>query len=154
VLLRIASVAAAALAVLIASEVGAASTASAATCSQRVIADWRDGHIDGTYGPRCLRAALRNLPEDLRIYGSAEEDITRALNKSLVKAETRRAASRTLASSRAPSGRPAAKRVAAAVATHVADSEDGFPFQTVLLAAAAALAAAAVAASIWRTRRR
>jgi hypothetical protein len=55
--------------------------ASAATCWQRVIDDWRDGRISGTYSPGCLRAAMRNLPEDLRVYGSAEEDITRVLTR-------------------------------------------------------------------------
>ena len=41
--------------------------------------DWRDGRIDGTYSVSCYQAALAQLPEDLRIYSSAESDIKRAL---------------------------------------------------------------------------
>jgi hypothetical protein len=41
--------------------------------------DWRDGRIDGTYSVECYQTALAQLPEDLRIYSSAESDIKRAL---------------------------------------------------------------------------
>src|SRR5437667_10668359 len=41
--------------------------------------DWRDGRIDGTYSVACYRIALAHLPEDVRIYSSAESDIKRAL---------------------------------------------------------------------------
>jgi hypothetical protein len=41
--------------------------------------DWRDGRIDGTYSVACYQTALAQLPEDLRIYSSAESDIKRAL---------------------------------------------------------------------------
>jgi hypothetical protein len=50
-----------------------------ATCVSRLLADWRDGRIDGTYSVGCYRAALAHLPEDVRIYSSAESDIKRAL---------------------------------------------------------------------------
>jgi len=48
-------------------------------CVSRLLADWRDGRIDGTYSVGCYRTALAHLPEDVRIYSSAESDITRAL---------------------------------------------------------------------------
>jgi hypothetical protein len=49
------------------------------SCASAVLNDWRDGRIDGTYSVACYQAALAQLPEDLRIYSSAESDIKRAL---------------------------------------------------------------------------
>jgi hypothetical protein len=55
-------------------------TASAQTgCGTRLLRDWSDGRIDGVYPVRCYHLALANMPEDLRIYSSAESDIKRAL---------------------------------------------------------------------------
>lgn len=56
-------------------------SAAAATpdCASRLLADWRDGRMDRVYPVDCYREALASLPEDLRIYSSAETDITRAL---------------------------------------------------------------------------
>jgi hypothetical protein len=54
-------------------------TASPGSCSRAVLADWSDGRIDREYPPACLREALRALPEDLRVYGTAQTDIHRAL---------------------------------------------------------------------------
>jgi len=48
-------------------------------CGWALLNDWRDGRIDGTYPVGCYQAALTELPEDLRIYSSAESDIKRAL---------------------------------------------------------------------------
>jgi hypothetical protein len=53
---------------------------AAAPCWRQVIADWsKDGRIDGTYAVTCYRAAVKQLPEDLRAYSSAPDDIDRAL---------------------------------------------------------------------------
>jgi len=49
------------------------------SCVAAVLNDWRDGRIDGIYSVGCYQAALAQLPEDLRIYSSAESDIKRAL---------------------------------------------------------------------------
>jgi hypothetical protein len=49
------------------------------SCASAVLNDWRDGRIDGTYSVACYQTALAQLPEDLRIYSSAESDIKRAL---------------------------------------------------------------------------
>jgi hypothetical protein len=49
------------------------------SCASALLDDWRDGRIDGTYSVSCYRTALAQLPEDLRIYSSAESDIERAL---------------------------------------------------------------------------
>jgi hypothetical protein len=48
-------------------------------CASRLLNDWRDGRFDHVYPVDCYRDALSSLPEDLRIYSSAETDITRAL---------------------------------------------------------------------------
>ena len=49
-------------------------------CGRDVLADWgKDGRIDRTYRETCYLAAIEALPEDLRAYTSAREDITRAL---------------------------------------------------------------------------
>jgi len=59
-------------------------TAGAAqSCGSRVVADWRDGRIDGTYPVACYREALAELPEDIRVYSSAQADITRALQRQI-----------------------------------------------------------------------
>jgi hypothetical protein len=65
-----------------------AGTAQASSCATRLVADWRDGRIDGTYPVACYRQALASMPEDVRVYSSARDDITRALQDRL---ETRSA---------------------------------------------------------------
>ena len=50
-----------------------------AGCGGTLLKDWSDGRIDRVYPVRCYRLALANMPEDLRIYSSAESDIKRAL---------------------------------------------------------------------------
>jgi hypothetical protein len=49
------------------------------SCASKLLGDWRDGRIDGTYSVGCYRTALAQLPEDLRIYSSAETDLKRGL---------------------------------------------------------------------------
>jgi hypothetical protein len=157
------------------SALGLSRPAAAATCWQRVISDWRDGHIDGTYSPSCLKAALQNMPEDIRIYGSAEEDITRLLNAtqarelaaasspsrtaaSSARATTTQATSSApAAGSRSLSGRkPKAKpapvtRVAAPAETH---GSAGLGYETLLLLLAVAVAVGVVLLASARHYRR
>jgi hypothetical protein len=57
--------------------------AAATPCWRAVINDWVDGRVDGTYPVNCYRQAIPHLPADLRIYSSAEGDITRALQARL-----------------------------------------------------------------------
>ena len=59
------------------------SAAASTGCADRLLADWRDGRIDGTYAVPCYRQALAKLPEDLRVYSTAQGDITRALQARL-----------------------------------------------------------------------
>ena len=59
--------------------------ANAASCWQRVLDDWRDGRLAHVYPVHCYRDALRNMPEDLRVYGTAESDIQNALARALAR---------------------------------------------------------------------
>ncbi|MFL5952354.1 MAG: hypothetical protein ACJ74M_12185 [Gaiellaceae bacterium] len=61
------------------------SAGAAQSCGTRVLDDWRDGRIDGTYPVRCYRQALADLPEDVSVYSTAQSDITRALQARLGK---------------------------------------------------------------------
>ena len=48
---------------------------SAQSCGTRVLDDWRDGRLDGTYPVSCYRQALKHLPEDVQLkiaIGNAE----------------------------------------------------------------------------------
>jgi hypothetical protein len=60
----------------------AAPAVAAVPCWQRVIDDWSaDGRVDRAYPLECYERAVMYLPEDLRTYSSAEDDITRALQE-------------------------------------------------------------------------
>jgi hypothetical protein len=62
---------------------GAAAAANA--CAQDVISDWADnGTVDETYPVACYENAIAQLPEDLRSYSTAAEDINRALQQVLL----------------------------------------------------------------------
>jgi hypothetical protein len=58
---------------------GAPSATAATPCGEAVILDWSDGTLDRVYSVACYRDALARLPEDLRAYSTAPEDIERAL---------------------------------------------------------------------------
>jgi hypothetical protein len=53
--------------------------AASQNCGSRLLSDWGDGRIDQTYPVSCYRQALARLPEDVRVYSTAQADITRAL---------------------------------------------------------------------------
>jgi hypothetical protein len=64
----------------------AGGAAAASACAQEVIGDWADnGTVDGTYPAECYDNAIAELPEDLRSYSSAAEDISRALQQALLR---------------------------------------------------------------------
>ena len=58
----------------------AAQTSSAGQipCWKRLLNDWYDGTISGIYPIPCYQQAIDHLPTDLRIYGSARDDIAAA----------------------------------------------------------------------------
>ena len=102
-------------------------------CADDVLDDWTRGVLDSAYPQDCYQAAIEALPEDLRAYTTAADDISRAANT----------ASRTDVSARQLAAAPVAN-----------DDLRAFPSQVVLIAVfAAALAAGGVAASLIRRRR-
>jgi len=58
---------------------GPSPATAAKPCWVQLVNDWYDGRIDKTYPVSCYRAAIKNLPEDVRSYSEAREDIERAL---------------------------------------------------------------------------
>jgi hypothetical protein len=62
-----------------------AETAAAAgpNCAQAVVKDWASGGLNRSYPLRCYRQALAALPEDVRTYSSAPDDIRHALDARL-----------------------------------------------------------------------
>ena len=155
------------LAVVSVPALASAGPATAATCWQRVLSDWRDGHIDGTYSPSCLRAAIVNMPEDLKIYGNAEDDITRLLNRiqanrlaarqravstrpatttsSPSKATAPSSGSRSLAGRKDKTRQTQVHRVVAAPKQQASAGGNGLPFRTLLLVLAAVSAVSVLA---------
>ena len=59
--------------------------AAAKPCWQVLVADWSDGAISSLYPIHCYRQALQNMPEDVRLYSNASDDINRALAGRVVK---------------------------------------------------------------------
>ena len=84
----------------------AARATAAVPCWERVIADWSDnGRVDRTYPLICYREAVKRLPEDLRAYSSAGDEIDRALAARRMRPTSLDAAAAPLAA--AHTGRPA-----------------------------------------------
>jgi hypothetical protein len=146
--------------------------ANAATCWPRVLDDWRDGQLDHVYPVHCYRDALRNLPEDLRVYGTAESDIQTALTRALARSAIDKHPARSVASrgtktsahTAPPATAPPARDRTRTLAGHSAAQpklrlaararEDtggsGFPVAAVAAAAAAVGAALLILASLHR----
>ena len=61
-------------------------TAAAKTpCWKQVLNDWSNGRTIGVYPLHCYRDAIKNLPEDLRDYSGAADDIQAALQAQIAK---------------------------------------------------------------------
>jgi len=58
---------------------GCGNAAAAQPCWRTVIQDWYDGKIDGDYSASCYREALKNAPDDLKMYSDLPDDLDRAL---------------------------------------------------------------------------
>ena len=63
--------------------------AAATPCWKKVLNDWSNGRTIGSYPLHCYRDAIRHLPEDLRDYSSASDDINAALQAQIAKRNTR-----------------------------------------------------------------
>ena len=56
----------------------APASASKPDCADAVLDDWTRGTLGSGYSPDCYERAIDALPEDLRAYTTAADDITRA----------------------------------------------------------------------------
>jgi hypothetical protein len=78
---------------------------SSISCGQKVLRDWSDdGRIETTFAAHCYREAIAHLPTDVRLYSSAEDDITHALARVAAKRSAR--APRSLSSARVAVAKP------------------------------------------------
>jgi hypothetical protein len=134
-------------------------------CVAAILEDWRNGPIGGHYSPECYRAALASLPEDMRIYSTASDDIESALHVRLAalagqRARTAKATKRKrVLSVRRHAGhvaRNANRRPARAALAGDVPGDAAFPVPVVVAAAAAAvlvgLAGVSQAARLMRRR--
>jgi hypothetical protein len=118
-----------------------AARADRPACAEAVLDDWTRGTLDSHYSPECYQAAIDALPEDLRAYTTAADDIGRAAI----------AASRRT-NGNAPRTELAARRLASESAD--ADPLRSFPTEVVVLGAVlAALVSCGAAAALLRWRR-
>jgi len=67
----------------------AAPAAAKAPCWKQVLNDWSNSRAIGHYPLHCYREAIRNLPEDLRDYSSAADDILAALQAEISNRDNR-----------------------------------------------------------------
>jgi hypothetical protein len=63
--------------------------AAGTPCWKQVLNDWSKGHAIGVYPLHCYRDAIRNLPEDLRDYSAAADDINAALQAQIANRDNR-----------------------------------------------------------------
>ena len=83
--------------------------AAKSSCADAVLADWTKGVLDSAYPQDCYYDAIEALPEDLRSYTSAADDISRAAisasrpGRSVAAAQSDEGESRQLAAA-APTG--------------------------------------------------
>lgn len=112
-----------------------APTAGAANCGTAVLKDWADGRLDRAYPVNCYQNALDAMPEDMRSYTTASEDIKRAL---LARLRGTRTHHGELRGSRSRHVTAAPRRTAAREALSAADVTTGatrIPLPLIVIAA-------------------
>jgi hypothetical protein len=116
--------------------------ASKPACADAVLEDWTQGTLDSVYPQDCYGAAIDALPEDLRAYTSAADDISRAAL----------AANRVIASAASDRDGSATRRIADAPMQ--GDGLRAIPTEVVVLGVVVTvLGASGLAASVVRRRR-
>jgi hypothetical protein len=126
------------LALFVAARNPATASAAGVSCGEAVIEDWAaNGVVDRTYASDCYASALRELPEDARIYSSAASDILAARARAGLRANSNRSL-----------------QSAKAAPTTRADTVGGSSFSATALSATAAAAGAVVSAIFLRRRKR
>jgi hypothetical protein len=68
---------------------GAAPAAAGTPCWKQVLNDWSNNRPIGHYPLHCYREAIKNLPEDLRDYSAAADDILAALQNEISNRDNR-----------------------------------------------------------------
>ncbi|MGB2875991.1 MAG: hypothetical protein WBB76_11035 [Gaiellaceae bacterium] len=112
---------------------------AATPCWKQVLNDWSNGRGIGVYPLHCYRDAIRNLPEDLRDYSSAADDINAALQAQIAKRETRSPQATGLStkgggSDGSKSGRPSASAYRVAIDNLGTSNADALPLPLLVLA--------------------
>ena len=131
-------------------------TAAAKTpCWKQVLNDWSNGRVIGSYPLHCYREAIRNLPEDLRDYSSAADDILAALQAQISNRENRRLQAHGRGDSNA-SAHPSRSAYRRAIDNLGTSNADSLPIPLLVLASlgAALLLAAAGMTATKRIRAR
>ena len=106
-------------------------SAARPACADAILEDWTNGALQPSYPADCYDAAIDSLPEDLRAYSTAADDISR-----VAVAASREAPARQLASASADT------------------SVRAFPVEIILLSAlVTALTAGGLGAALLRRRR-
>jgi hypothetical protein len=119
----------------------AVGSADRPACAEAVLDNWTRGTLDSHYSPECYQAAIDALPEDLRAYTTAADDIRRAAI----------AATRAVNAS-AAGGEPASRDVASEAAGD--DSLRAFPAEVAVLGVLLILlVSGGTAAALLRWRR-
>ena len=119
--------------VAVAAALVAAPAAGAASCGTTVLKDWTDGKLDHAYPVKCYQSALAVMPEDMRSYTAAPEDIRRALLARIRATRTHHGKPGALP--RAVGSAPRATAREALSAAGVTTRATGIPLPLVVLAA-------------------
>jgi hypothetical protein len=126
---------------------------AAPSCAETLLQDWYDDMaFETTYDPECYRDALKTLPEDVRVYTSAVDDIERALREVVAEGD---AGSRSLSNVRQSTGAPEQPTASpSAAVTLSAETPSRFPPLPVLVVTFALTLALGVSGGLFLRRRR
>ena len=117
-------------------------------CWKQVLNDWSNSRPIGHYPLHCYRDAIRNLPEDLRDYSSAADDIRAAMQAEIANRENRHIQS--AGDERSVKAHPSRSAYRRAIDNLGTSNADALPIPLLVLAslgAALLLAAAAMTAT-------
>ena len=124
-------------------------------CWKQVLNDWSNGRAIASYPLHCYREAIRNLPEDLRDYSSAADDILAALQSQISNRENRHLQAHGLGDAKG-SAHPSRSAYRRAIDNLGTSNADSLPIPLLVLASlgAALLLAAAGMTATKRIRAR
>ena len=134
--------------------------AAATPCWKQVLNDWSKGRAIGVYPLHCYRDAIKNLPEDVRDYSSAADDISAALQAQIahrslrtVQSDTPNGSKKGNGGARSATGRdPSPSAYRRAIDNLGTSNADSVPVPLLVLASLGA-ALIALAAALTVTKR-